>query len=181
MKKLLCILLSITMSCCFVSCSPTEDTQQENVDPEIDESGITDPANGYVFEGITTDYGSLSLSITTVGTGGHYFVLDPISLYCGPFSDSFQQYRYELLAKYSYIKFYVHGESTVEIQIPKGEYRIYYATGENWYGEEELFGKDTVYSEINKTFNLSNVSKYALRIPDGNLRISQIEANEFPN
>ena len=175
MKKVLCIVLLLTMSCCFASCSPAEAPQQEDT-----VQGIDEPGNGYVFEGINSDYGSLSLTITTVGTSGHYFVLDPVSLYCSPFADSFQQYRYELFAKYNYIKLYVHGGSTVEIQIPKGEYKIYYATGENWYGEEDLFGTDTVYSEINKTFNFSNVSEYALRVPDGNLRISKIKTNEFP-
>ena len=182
MKRLLCILLCIAMSCCFVSCDTKKDSHTDtNSQADSIKPGITEPETGYVFEGITTDYGSLSLTITTVGTSGHYFVLDPVSLYCSPFADSFQQYRYELFAEYSYIRFYAHGKSTVEIQIPKGEYRIYYATGENWFGEEELFGIDTVYSEINKTFNFTNTSEYVLSIPDGNLRISKIEAKEFPN
>ena len=176
MKKLLCIFLSITMCCCFASCSPAEDSQ-----PETDEPGIAEPANGYVFEGITAYYESSTLKITTVGIGGHYFILDPVSIYCNPFADSSMQTKAEMDAKYRYIKFYVHGESTIEIQIPWGEYRIYYATGENWYGDEDLFGEDTVYSKISKTFNFTNISEYELRIPDGNLSIYKIEANEFPN
>lgn len=182
--KILFFALTIGLSCCLLACTtvnvyaPGSETAGSEESPK---ASVSEPASGFVFEGIRADCGSFTLTITTVGTDGHYFILDPVSLYCSPMADSFQQTRCELFAEYSYIKFYVRGESTAEIQIPKGEYEIYYATGENWHGEEKLFDKDTVYSKINKTFNFSYLSEYALRIPDGNLSISKIEANEFPN
>ncbi len=147
----------------------------------VKEAGVPEPGNGYVFKGITAEYGSSTLTITTVGTGGHYFILDPVSLYCSAPVGSYEQIRFKHLAGGSIIKFYAHGESTVEIQIPLGEYEIYYATGETWYGEEEAFGKDTIYSKCEGTFDFSNNSQYTLHIPDGNFFVYKIEANEFPN
>ena len=178
----LCAVLVFSLSACDKRTKEENTTVTENVTEKEQTVGVPEPGNGYVFEGITADYGSSSLTITTVGKSGHYFILDPISLYCNPFASSFEQYRTELNAEYRYIKFYVYGESTVEIQIPWGKYTMYYATGETWYGQEELFGKDTVYSRCAGTFEFSYSStELTLHIPDGNRVVYKIEANEFPN
>lgn len=174
-------MLSITLVCCLVSCTINVKTEPDFTINENTEPSLPTPGNGYVFEGITADYESSTLTITTVAPVGHYFILDPIRLYCSPFADSFEQNRAELHAKYGYIKFYANGESTVEIEIPWGEYKIYYATGENWYGEEELFGNDTIYSKCYRTFTFTNSTEFTLRIPNANLSIEKIDANEFPN
>lgn len=183
MKKLTLVALCAILVFCLSSCdSRTKEEHTTSTQEEAQTTGVPEPGNGYVFEGITADYGSSTLTITTVGTSGHYFILDPISLYCNPFADSAQQYRAELNAKYRYIKFYVQGESTVEINIPWGKYTMYYATGETWHGEEALFGKDTVYSRCSGSFDFSSSSTdLTLRIPDGNRVVYKIEANEFPN
>jgi len=46
------------------------------------------------------------------------------------------------------ISLFIHGGETVEILVPPGRYRMYFATGNVWYGTEFLFGPDTVYSKV---------------------------------
>lgn len=41
---------------------------------------------------------------------------------------------------------YLRGGENASITVPLGTYEIKYAAGETWYGEEELFGKNTMYN-----------------------------------
>ena len=40
---------------------------------------------------------------------------------------------------------YVSAGKTASTQVPIGSYKLYYASGETWYGESLLFGPDTMY------------------------------------
>ena len=204
MKKAISIsILCVLLVCWLTSCininisttypSETVTTPPPHNDtisqmPSVPESSVTEPSNGYVFEEIPVSYGSAPLEINTEGTGGYYFVLDPISLYCGGDSaNDFHKYRAELMAKYSTMQFYVHGESTIETQIPLGEYEIYYATGDTWYGEDDLFGEDTVYMKCDGTF-LFSCDEYGSNgwiltltpVINGNLDTDEISEKDFP-
>lgn len=141
------------------------------------------PSNGHTFQNIDIIEGSAPLTINTVGTGGYYFVLDPLWISYGGDSPRKQQYA-ELSAKYSYIKIYVKAGSTVQMQIPLGEYEIYYATGDKWYGEDALFGEDTVYSKCDDTFVFSQAYGWTLELTpiiNGNLDVDKIDKKDFPN
>lgn len=166
-NKILGVVLCLLFTFNFSSCDNSQ--------------SVPEPANGYVFEGINAEYGSYSLTLTAKGTGGHYFILNAVSLYCSEPVGSYEEITFRYLRGGDSIKFYVHGNSTVDIQIPKGEYEIYYATGDTWYGEEELFGKDTVYKKCDTTFSFYDDFGQPLSIPDGNFSISKILASEFPN
>jgi hypothetical protein len=51
--------------------------------------------------------------------------------------------------------FFVQGGQSFEAVVPLGTYRVKYATGSTWYGVDEVFGRDTRYSEAIKTFEFS--------------------------
>ena len=82
--------------------------------------------------------------------------------------------------------FFVYGGQSFETKVPLGTYRVKYATGSTWYGEDHLFGPDTHYSEADKTFEFSvqgnQISGYTvelIRQRGGNLHTKSISANQF--
>jgi len=81
---------------------------------------------------------------------------------------------------------FVRSGETIEIKVPVGKYRVKYASGQTWYGSEELFGPRTSYSkadqpfEFRKTYNGYNGYTITLyRVRNGNLRTSNIGASDF--
>jgi hypothetical protein len=81
---------------------------------------------------------------------------------------------------------FVHGGSTVNLDVPIGTYKIKYASGEHWYGSTHLFGPDTAYSKADSSFDFrvigNQISGYTLtlyKVVDGNLRTTPISPNEF--
>lgn len=84
------------------------------------------------------------------------------------------------------MSFFIFGGQSFETEVPLGTYRVKYATGETWYGENYLFGSTTRYSEADKTFEFtvqgSQISGYTvelIRQPGGNLHTKSISANQF--
>ena len=86
------------------------------------------------------------------------------------------------------IKFeiFIRAGQTVETEIPLGSYRMKYAIGDKWYGEKDLFGKDTIYSKSEDEFIFKiegnqvlghTVELYLQR--NGNLKTNYITADEF--
>ena len=206
MKKIiLSISLCIALICCLSSCikvyingsdyNTSEENAQSDTSPKENiKVSLPEPSNGYIFEDMrdtlkTTN--TAPLTVTTNKSGGYYFVIDPISIYwekeADELSNRYLKLRAEMYAEYTYIKFYARADSTVEIEIPWGEYEIYYATGENWCGEDELFGEDTVYAKCDKTFVFSDNGTeslgWTLKLTptiNGNLDVDNIDAEEFP-
>ncbi|MGN0976866.1 MAG: hypothetical protein ACI4PH_02320 [Faecousia sp.] len=117
-----------------------------------------EPQNGWIFEEIDGMEAPATLSIRTFGSGGYYFVIDPVEF---PVTEEGEFYiiRAQLLANNFYIRLYVRGGSTAEINIPLGEYAIYYAHGSDWYGEEALFGPETAYYWFDDTFLFRKTTK----------------------
>ncbi|WP_153304242.1 hypothetical protein [Desulfovermiculus halophilus] len=83
---------------------------------------------------------------------------------------------------------FVRGGSAVEIDVPFGNYRMKYASGQIWYGYDHYFGPHplTNYSKAESTFRFysdgSSIKGYTVtlyRVLDGNLRTSQIGPNQF--
>lgn len=64
------------------------------------------------------------------------------------------------LDDYIYVKFkseslnktiveaYIHPDSTADIKVPLGRYRIVFASGDEWYGNEYIFGTDTAFYKL---------------------------------
>lgn len=83
--------------------------------------------------------------------------------------------------------FFVQGGQTYETRVPLGKVRIRYASGTTWYGEKELFGPNTSYSQADEVFNFERdeggrVSGYTVELikqVNGNLSTSSIPPSEF--
>lgn len=110
------------------------------------------------------------LSISTRGDSSYYVYLKPIA---PPFGNS--------------MSFFVHGGSGAEVSVPLGEYEIYYAVGEIWYGTEYMFGDDTTYVKCEGTFDFYEDGSYyqgwTLELyaqTNGNMDTDIISAEDFP-
>lgn len=138
-----------------------------------------EPQNSFIFEEITGREAVASLSIRTSGTGGYYFVIDPVEF---PVTEEgeFYKTRAQLQANNFYIRLYVRGGSTAEINIPLGEYAIYYAHGSAWYGEEALFGPETAYYQYDDTFLFKETSKGYSRWSIASSDAELSSESEFP-
>ena len=81
---------------------------------------------------------------------------------------------------------FVRAGQSAQMLVPLGTYRIKYATGKIWYGEDDLFGDDTLYSEADKQFRFADAGDqytgYTVElIPQegGNLGTSRISPSEW--
>lgn len=81
---------------------------------------------------------------------------------------------------------FVRGGEAAEVGVPAGTYRIKFASGSTWYGDEIRFGPDTTYSVIDKptTFSIAGSQLLGHEISltlrrDGNLRRQSISAGQF--
>ena len=111
--------------------------------------------------------------------------MDLISLPDDSGLDDFSKGYYEAATK---IKFYIRGGESIELNLPLGIYEIYYATGKTWYGEEYLFGKDTVYHKCEGTFAFTESEEdyngwiiELLPVENGDLATDIIDQSQFPN
>lgn len=127
------------------------------------------PKNGHIFE---YPAGSMvaPLTIKTSGTNDYYVALKHVTTTSKDMA------------------FYVRGGATVDVDVPLGEYEIYYASGLTWYGEDALFGPDGSYYKCENTFPFT-ISANAYDgwtltlspVADGNLDTEEIDLDEFPN
>ena len=85
------------------------------------------------------------------------------------------------------VAFYIAPNSTVEIDVPVGIYKLYYACGKTWYGQEYLFGEKTMFSTSDELleFYTDYTSVYGNTLElwaqyDGNFETENINASQFP-
>lgn len=126
--------------------------------------GTTEPKNGEVFL-FPDEHPSAVLDIKTDHGEKMYFVL------CSKTSGK------------AAVSFYVHAGNDVSIWLPAGEYDIYYASGEKWIGEAELFGEDTKYFSICTEISLDHFRTHILDLRSASSErpeIEKIAANRFP-
>ena len=126
------------------------------------------PKNGYIIEHPAGDMVA-PLTVKTSGTNDYYIALKHIST-------SSQN-----------MSFYVRGGSTVDLDVPLGEYDIYYASGSAWYGKDDLFGPTGSYHKCEDTFAFTlsgdtydgwTLTLYP--VANGNLDTEEINIDEFP-
>lgn len=90
------------------------------------------------------------------------------------------------------ISFYVKGGNTVTKDIPLGTYKLYYCSGETWYGVNHKFGSSTVASTSDDLFEFTSsisgnyiyytswtVTLY--RVQGGNMDTERIDLVDFPD
>jgi hypothetical protein len=81
---------------------------------------------------------------------------------------------------------FVRSGSTVNVDVPLGNYKFKYASGIKWYGYKHLFGPDTSFNMADRTFNFIKIgyriSGYTVtlyKVFNGNLRTYNIDASQF--
>lgn len=173
---------------CYISSFGEKEIEQGNGLPNYNDSQlapIPEPETAFIFESTYCEDGVAPLKIITSSEDGHYFVVDLISLPDDSELDDFSKGYYEAATK---IKFYIRGGESIELNLPLGIYEIYYATGQTWYGEECLFGIDTVYHKCEGTFAFTESEEdyngwiiELLPVENGNLATDIIDQSQFPN
>lgn len=86
----------------------------------------------------------------------------------------------------SVMSMFIRSGQSFETKAPLGAYRVKYATGVTWYGDQHLFGPATQYSEADKTFEFTRVGNQIggftvelIRQQAGNLHTKRIQAGQF--
>lgn len=81
---------------------------------------------------------------------------------------------------------FVRGGTTVNIDVPLGNYIVKYAAGDRWYGYEHLFGPETGYSKAGEVFSFAvvgnKISGYTItlyKVRNGNLHTQTIRKEDF--
>lgn len=81
---------------------------------------------------------------------------------------------------------YVNNGETVNIDVPIGSYKFRYATGEKWYGVDNLFGQKTYCTEAESIFDFrqenGEVTGYTItlyKVRNGNLSTKNIPRSNF--
>ncbi len=109
------------------------------------------------------------LSITTKGTGYYYFVLEKLG------TDS------------ACMSFFVHAGESIDLDVPLGAYKLYYASGTTWYGKNDMFGEDSVlkccddvlaFWEDQDGYSGWDITLYP--VAGGNMDTSYVSEDEFP-
>ena len=77
--------------------------------------------------------------------------------------------------------------STVDVKAPLGSYKLYYATGDTWYGAKYRFGVGTSYYSTNEYFSFYTSGNYVYgteltlySVVNGNMSTYTISEDEFP-
>ena len=85
------------------------------------------------------------------------------------------------------ISFYVESGKNVEIEVPIGVYKLYYASGDEFFGPETLFGEDTQYAVSDQDITFYGDDQYIhgcsitlYKVVNGNLSTENISEDEFP-
>lgn len=124
----------------------------------------TMPANGKVFYCSTTDRPS-SFKVTNSGSSNYYMKFVKAG------------------TNTKVITFFVRAYSTVEIDMPAGNFELRYAYGSTWYGESKLFGENTGYAKDEEYYDFSNytweISLYTTSNAGESMDVEYIDANEF--
>lgn len=81
---------------------------------------------------------------------------------------------------------FVHAGQTVQTKVPLGNYRLKYAMGTTWFGEQRLFGPGTSYQQADRTLafvktptGYSGHTIQLVRQVNGNLPTSALSASRW--
>lgn len=100
-------------------------------------------------------------------------------------------YYYVVLADYTsdtkVVSIYGHSGDTIEIDVPLGNYSLYYTSGTTWYGSRHKFGDETPcykadamlqFYETSDSIYYEEITLYPVLY--GNMDSERISENEFP-
>lgn len=118
------------------------------------------PQNGQVFLGNNSQMGS-ELTIKT--------------------SDESAYIKLKDVSGNDVFSFFVQANQTITEEIPAGQYYVYFACGDKWYGPEYYFGEQTSYSKDSELldFEQYTVTYTLYKVTDGNFSETPITMDEF--
>lgn len=164
---------------------PVADNTSKNVPATLTPASAY---NGEIF--VVPSYESrCPLTVSVRGDQAYYVFLD--YLYAPSYSTVDRHLEDEI--NYSSViennlAFYISPGSTVEIDVPIGVYRLYYATGETWYGKALLFGEDTATYTSDDLLEFyaddsyyNGVTLELWRQSGGNFDTKSISYDDFPS
>lgn len=149
-------------------------SSQPSAEPTFDQPEVELPSNYSVTKHST--YGPVApLEITTPYDGNYYYIM-----------------LRDHDTGESVIDFFMHSGDTHKFSVPLGDFDIYVACGETWYGEDYLFGPDGGYSKLDSIFSFtieydnqgSYYSGYELELETvygGNLDSHEVEYDSLIN
>jgi hypothetical protein len=81
---------------------------------------------------------------------------------------------------------FLRQNSSLEINVPLGKYKLRYASGNTWYGETDLFGPSTLYGKSDEVLSFEKQGMYLSghqlklrKIVNGNFSTQKIRPEEF--
>lgn len=125
---------------------------------------LSRPANGHIFT-YPKQTGESPLCIEASLTKDCYVILTP------------------RFSKTVVMSFYVRASESFEVDVPDGDYDIYFASGSDWYGTTHLFGEDTVYQKCDDYFDFADGYGWTVTlyyVLDGNMDTDYINSSDFP-
>lgn len=85
------------------------------------------------------------------------------------------------------VSFYLQAGNVLDVDVPVGVYKLYYATGDVFYSSESLFGDDTVCYSSDELLEFYVSAEYyegntltLYSVYDGNFDTDEIDLGEFP-
>lgn len=78
--------------------------------------------------------------------------------------------------------YFMRGGTQMTYSVPLGTYKLRYASGPVWCGEDHLFGDDTATTEAADTFRFDDNTHWTVELilqPHGNLRTHAIPRSQF--
>jgi len=84
------------------------------------------------------------------------------------------------------LRMYIPAKSTIKTKVPLGTYEVVYASGDEWYGERDLFGDTTVFKKGGELLTFSRVGNKVLgktlslvQVTNGNFQSTFIGEDDF--
>lgn len=113
-------------------------------------------------------------------------LIAPLSIETSPSAKGYFAKLVDTRTQRDVLTFFIRGGSKIEIKAPLGTYRLRYASGDQWFGRELLFGAATAYAEADKTLDFridgDRINGYAIELivrRDGNLATKSLSASQF--
>lgn len=156
-------------------------TQIQTPEPTLTRQAM--PENGKMF--VTPDYESVCPFSFSGEYGASYYVY--LEYQYAPNNSYYSRHENTSNPTEENIAFFVRPGYSVDIDVPVGIYKLYYAFGNGWYGTKDLFGKETAYCTVGDLleFYTDYTTAYGININlraqyDGNFETEYITASQFP-
>lgn len=122
---------------------------------------VTEPRSGTILSGTEAYNGS---EITISASGGESYVV-----------------KLKTSSGVTRLSFYVRAGDTVTVGVPAEYLYVYFASGDTWYGNANLFGENTSYSMDDEIFDFTTyTAKYTLYpVTNGNFSETPIDKEDF--